>query len=215
MSPISSELAASPSLPPSHLPVLPSSQVRGSRPGIGRPTAVFAVRWDGFVDGESDIATYSYCVGSAALTCDLVPLTGLIGRLANNTLLQAALSEPLGHEGRYCVSIEATNGVGLVSERVSSDCVTIDASPPESTHPFRRANLGPRMSSVHRPLSHAYMAYIWHICLPLSPPSRSLVFGSSPPAMGSAARAGRPRHCDSHGRADECCGRLRSGRGGG
>ena len=35
------------------------------------------------------------------------------------------------YTGPSCVSVQATNTLGLTSEPVSSDCVSIDATPPE------------------------------------------------------------------------------------
>ena len=38
------------------------------------------------------------------------------------------------HNTTFCVSVEATDSVGLVSARASSDCATVDATPPTMVH---------------------------------------------------------------------------------
>ena len=101
------------------------------------PTAQIAARWDGFLDAESGVTHYDYCVGSGTSKCDLVAMTRVPGVIVNGTLptqVQANLPSDLVHGALYCVSVQAMNGVGLVSVSVSSSCVRVDATPPVMLH---------------------------------------------------------------------------------
>ena len=79
---------------------------------------------------------YEVCAGTAALQCDLAPLTpyqpGLDG--TNYTSHQFELDTPLVHNQTVCVSVEGVNEVGLRSDRLASDCVVVDGTPPGCEH---------------------------------------------------------------------------------
>lgn len=90
------------------------------------PTSLIAARWDGFVDGESDVRAYHFCVGSSPRQCDVVPMAEIV----NATSVQVALPSAAEHGSRRCFSVEAINGVELRSERASSRCFLVDGTPP-------------------------------------------------------------------------------------
>ena len=90
------------------------------------PTDLVAARWDGFVDPESEVVSYEYCIGSSKLACDLAPMVQVV----NATGMQTQLDSTAEHGQTLCVSVEAINGVGLRSDRVSSGCIRIDNTPP-------------------------------------------------------------------------------------
>ena len=103
------------------------------------PTFALSARWDGFQDIESGVASYDYCIGRNPLACDISPMitvhdeavNGTAGELINHTLVGL----PLQGE-TICISVEATNGAGLRSARVSSDCILFDTTPPNTTAPM-------------------------------------------------------------------------------
>ena len=94
---------------------------------LALPTDTITMRWDGFVDPESGVVAYEYCVGSSRLACDLAPVV----QVANVTRARAELTGgQASHGDTLCVSVAAINGGGLHSARVSGDCVRIDDTPP-------------------------------------------------------------------------------------
>ena len=48
--------------------------------------------------------------------------------------LRVALGGVASHNQKFCVSVQAIDAVGLVSDRASSDCATVDATPPVMLH---------------------------------------------------------------------------------
>ena len=60
------------------------------------------------------------------MQCDLHPMSPM----AEDTARRFDLGGPLPHNTSVCVSVEALNEVGLVSDRASSDCATVDATAP-------------------------------------------------------------------------------------
>ena len=92
------------------------------------PTDVIAARWHGFEDWESGLIGYDVCVGSAPLLCDVVPAE----RVSNgtNSINVTLPNGPAEHGSSLCFSVEALNGVGGRSDRISSTCILIDNTPP-------------------------------------------------------------------------------------
>jgi hypothetical protein len=83
--------------------------LRGSGPAVIEhllPTASVAARWDAFVDPESGVVAYEYCVGSSKLACDLADMAVVI----NATTVQASLSSTPAHGSTLCVLVQAVNG---------------------------------------------------------------------------------------------------------
>ena len=115
------------------------------------PTLEVAARWTGFRDSESGIVGYAYCVGRNPLSCDLSPMepvpseaiNGSSGEVINHTL--SSLPE---HSDTLCVSVEAINGAGLRSGRVTSNCILIDATPPNTSTPVIGQDMYSHMAEV-------------------------------------------------------------------
>ena len=84
--------------------------------------------WNEFDDTETPITGYNACAGSTPGSCDLAPMTHTTRNAAQFTAPQT-----LQHLDRVCVTVEAINEVGLVSDRAASDCATVDASVPGCT----------------------------------------------------------------------------------
>ena len=91
------------------------------------PADSVAAFWSKFFDAESGISHHEACVGTVPYECDVVPMT----RFGNDTSARfSGLSAFLTHEATACISVEAVNLVGIRSERVSTNCVKVDGTPP-------------------------------------------------------------------------------------
>ena len=98
---------------------------------IGMATCVRA-EWNSFSDPElPDGITYGVCVGSERMACDVVPMQL---NLTSETELELPLGRMTLPSERLCVSVVATNRMGLESQYASSDCVVVDSTPPVVTH---------------------------------------------------------------------------------
>ena len=92
---------------------------------------VIAAWWEGFEEAETAISHFEYCVGTTPLACDILPMERRAGGKASETMIP--LDANTTHGDRRCVSVEAVNTAGLRSERVSSDCIVTDLTPPVTT----------------------------------------------------------------------------------
>ena len=96
-----------------------------------RLTQVASAWWGSFVDDETDIVSYSACVGSLPGACDLVPLTS---NITNTKSMSFILPEVTLPGARLCFSVAATNEAGLTSPLVSSNCLWTTDTPPTMVH---------------------------------------------------------------------------------
>ena len=108
--------------------------------GFMRPGPVVAAWWDGARDDESGIADVFACLGRSVATCDLFDMERLPpvlseedGTLSLPARVQYDL-DTIGHSTlhgeQFCVSVMVTNTAGVRSRVYSSNCVTVDATPP-------------------------------------------------------------------------------------
>ena len=82
--------------------------------------------WNEFEDPESDVIGVTWCAGTAPSRCDLVGRTQIE---PSETSVRQVLDEALTSGQRYYVTVQATNGAGLVTS-LTSDGVTVDTTPP-------------------------------------------------------------------------------------
>ena len=87
-----------------------------------------SANWNEFEDPESDVIGVTWCAGTAPRRCDLV---GRAQIEPSETSVHQAPGEDLISGQRYYVTVQATNGAGLVTT-LTSDGVTIDTTPPMS-----------------------------------------------------------------------------------
>ena len=87
-------------------------------------TYIYA-NWDDFLDEESDVSKYTWCVGSAEGTCDIIAETDVGDRMNIGQQISPAL--PTGMV--VFVTVSAYNGAGAVT-RKSSDGVRVDSTAP-------------------------------------------------------------------------------------
>ena len=87
--------------------------------------------WDveSFRDHESGVAFYSACLGSAPFLCDIYEMRQVAVQDSPHVVFE--LNRTAHHGEIFCTSVEATNVLGHVSDRASSDCLVVDTSPPE------------------------------------------------------------------------------------
>ncbi|XP_015767122.1 PREDICTED: uncharacterized protein LOC107345883, partial [Acropora digitifera] len=87
-------------------------------------TYIYA-NWDDFVDEESDISKYTWCVGSAKGTCDIITETDAGDRKSIGQQISPALATGIV----VFVTVGVYNGAGAVT-RESSDGVRVDSTAP-------------------------------------------------------------------------------------
>ena len=87
-----------------------------------------AAHWSAFEDLESDVILVTWCAGSSPGACDLVEETQLT---PTSTSVRKVLIEPIWNGRRYYITVNATNGAGVVTS-LTSDGVTVDETPPTS-----------------------------------------------------------------------------------
>jgi len=87
-------------------------------------STALGARWSGFMDPESDIRSYFFCVGTAPLSEDILPCVD-VGLVSQYTAVGLSLSTAV----RYYVSVYAENYAGLRAGN-SSNGVMIDLTPP-------------------------------------------------------------------------------------
>ena len=87
-----------------------------------------AAHWSAFEDLESDVISVTWCAGLLPGVCDLVEETQLTSK---RTSVRKVLSEPMKNGQRYYITVNATNGAGVVTS-LTSDGVTVDETPPTS-----------------------------------------------------------------------------------
>ncbi len=88
--------------------------------------AVASANWDGFADDESGVVDYMVGLGLSAGSDDVVAFTDVDLATSHVFVLGANLTEGV----TYFATVQAVNGVGLVSE-LSSDGFTVDTANPE------------------------------------------------------------------------------------
>ncbi|XP_022102003.1 uncharacterized protein LOC110985345 [Acanthaster planci] len=91
-------------------------------------SAVISASWHGFVDLESYIDHYEWCVGQTPGPADddILPCTNV----GINLSVTRALAVPLTEGVRYYSKISATDAAGLQSLTVTSDGFVVDVTPP-------------------------------------------------------------------------------------
>ena len=113
-------------------PVSGGQILDGSKEGedidIQQSRTHIAAHWSAFEDLESDVRTVTWCAGSSAGVCDLVEETQLT---STSTSIRKVLIEPIKNGQRYYITVNATNGAGVVTS-LTSDGVTVDETPPTS-----------------------------------------------------------------------------------
>ena len=87
-----------------------------------------AAHWGAFEDLESYVIGVTWCVGSSPGVCDLVEETQLT---STSTSVRKVLIEPIKNGQRYYITVNATNGAGVVTS-LTSGGVTVDETPPTS-----------------------------------------------------------------------------------
>lgn len=87
-----------------------------------------AAHWSAFEDLESYVIGVTWCAGSSPGVCDLVEETQLT---STSTSVRKVLIEPIKNGQRYYITVNATNGAGVVTS-LTSDGVTVDETPPTS-----------------------------------------------------------------------------------
>ena len=100
---------------------------RGADADVMRVTNRINAWWDVFTDDETAVVEYWSCVGSAPAACDVSPMRRMPPGVFESSIL---LNRTSNHGERFCTSVVAVNAVGLASERVSSDCILVDDTPP-------------------------------------------------------------------------------------
>ncbi|XP_022088109.1 uncharacterized protein LOC110977889 isoform X2 [Acanthaster planci] len=92
-------------------------------------STVVSASWHGFVDLESYIDHYEWCVGQTSNPTDdsILPCTDVGIHLSASTTLVL----PLNEGNRYYSKVAAVDAAGLQSEMISSDGFVVDTSPPE------------------------------------------------------------------------------------
>ena len=113
-------------------PVNGGQIVDGSKEGedidIQQSRTHIAAHWNAFEDLESDVIRVTWCAGSSPGVCDLVEETQLT---STSTSVRKVLTEPIKNGQRYYITVNATNGAGVVTS-LTSDGVTVDETPPTS-----------------------------------------------------------------------------------
>ena len=92
-----------------------------------RSTKTVGVAWNSFIE-DSAVVSYQCCMGTAPGLCDILPITDVGNR--NSVVLELPNAADQGDI--LCASVEAINAAGLVSQRISSDCMTVDITPPQT-----------------------------------------------------------------------------------
>ena len=84
--------------------------------------------WDVFVDPESEVTALNWCAGSSPQKCDIVYRKALPidAKHVNYVLLK-----PMLNGQRYFITVQCTNGAGVVATLVSNG-VTVDITPPKA-----------------------------------------------------------------------------------
>ena len=95
---------------------------------VQRSRTHIAAHWSAFEDLESDVRGVMWCAGSSPGFCDLVEETQLT---STSTSVGKVLIEPIKNGQRYYITMNATNGAGVVTS-LTSDGVTVDETPPTS-----------------------------------------------------------------------------------
>ena len=93
---------------------------------IQKSRTSIAAHWNAFEDLESDIIRVTWCAGSSPEACDLVEETQLT---STSTSVRKVLVEPIRNGQRYYITVNATNGAGVLTS-LTSDGVTVDETPP-------------------------------------------------------------------------------------
>ena len=82
--------------------------------------------WDAFDDPESGVVALTWCAGSSPPKCDIAPQAALdVGA----TFVHHVLQKPMTDGQRCFVTIQATNGAGVVTSLTSSGVVVDSSSP--------------------------------------------------------------------------------------
>lgn len=87
-----------------------------------------AANWDEFVDAESEITNYFWCVGTKMGVCDVVPQMDV----GSDRQGRKAMSPSLPSGLVVYITVTAVNGAGAQSQAYS-DGLTIDTTPPLAT----------------------------------------------------------------------------------
>lgn len=93
---------------------------------IQKSRTSIAAHWNAFEDLESDVIRVTWCAGSSTDACDLVEETQLT---STSTSVRKVLVEPIRNGQRYYITVNATNGAGVLTS-LTSDGVTVDETPP-------------------------------------------------------------------------------------
>jgi len=93
---------------------------------IQKSRTSIAAHWNAFEDLESDVIRVTWCAGSSPHACDLVEETQLT---STSTSVRKVLVKPIRNGQRYYITVNATNGAGVVTS-LTSDGVTVDETPP-------------------------------------------------------------------------------------
>ena len=113
-------------------PVSGGQILDGSKEGedidIQQSRTHIAAHWSAFEDLESDVRGVTFCAGSSSGVCDLVEETHLT---STSTSVHTVLIEPIKNGQRCYITVNATNGAGVVTS-LTSDGVTVDETPPTS-----------------------------------------------------------------------------------
>lgn len=87
-------------------------------------TTRLLANWAGWADADSGVEAYTWCIGTAARLCDVVPQT------AAGLNYSVEVDGLALHQGvTYFTTVTAANGAGLTASAVS-DGVTVDRTPP-------------------------------------------------------------------------------------
>ena len=87
-----------------------------------------AAYWGAFEDLESDVVGVTWCAGSSPGASDVVKETQLT---PTSTSVREVLIEPIKNGQQFYVTVNATNGAGVVTS-LTSDGVIVDETPPTS-----------------------------------------------------------------------------------
>lgn len=93
---------------------------------IQKSRTSIAAHWNAFEDLESDVIRVTWCAGSSTDACDLVEETQLT---STSTSVRKVLVKPIRNGQRYYITVNATNGAGVLTS-LTSDGVTVDETPP-------------------------------------------------------------------------------------
>lgn len=93
---------------------------------IQKSRTSIAAHWNAFEDLESDVIHVTWCAGSSPDACDLVEETQLT---STSTSVRKVLVKPIRNGQRYYITVNATNGAGVLTS-LTSDGVTVDETPP-------------------------------------------------------------------------------------